>query len=119
MNRDSTPPFVLSPANCRAAVVGRLATRPLAGLSRFRRQLFPLANREPEVLAHSAKVWRHLNQHVHASNHLMGRLIGEAGLHVFDNFDEEWADETLRVAADVFDMVWFAVFDRYPRAFDR
>jgi hypothetical protein len=82
------------------------------------RSVFPLANREPEVLAHYARVWKRL-QYVHPSTLLTGRLVEASGLHVRDNFDEEWADETLRVAANVFDVVWFTIFDRYPRAFDR
>jgi hypothetical protein len=82
------------------------------------RAVHPPADREAEVRERYHGLWRHLHQHVHPSAHLTGRLA-ESGLVLTDGFDEEWAKETLAVAADVFDLVWLAILHRYPKAGDR
>ena len=35
-----------------------------------------------------------------------------------DDFDEQWAQETLEIGAKVFALVWMAVFAHYPDAFE-
>lgn len=44
---------------------------------------------------------------------------GKKNCRLTDNFDKEWAVETLGIATEVFDLVWAAVFWFYPRAFDK
>ncbi len=63
--------------------------------------------------------FQELHKYVHPSANLAGKMIGESGLHVIDNFDEEWALETVRVATTVFDLVWLAVLTHHPLAFER
>lgn len=59
------------------------------------------------------KVWRKLNRYVHPTNQLRNRLIGETALAVRDSFDQEWAEETVSIACEVFDLIWFVTLDRF------
>src|SRR5262249_11898985 len=60
--------------------------------------------------------WKELNQYVHPSAYLAGRMLGESALHMIDAFDEEWALDTFAAATDVFDLVWLAVLTFPPLA---
>jgi hypothetical protein len=46
-------------------------------------------------------------------------MVGDSALHVTDNFDEGWALDTVTAATDVFDLVWLAVLQTFPKAGDR
>jgi len=46
-------------------------------------------------------------------------MIGDSALHVKDGFDEQWASETVDIGAEVFDLIWLAVFAHHPEAFER
>ncbi len=82
-------------------------------------KIFPLAAREKKVLDHYHDLWNQLNRYVHPSAYLANRLIGPSTLSATDNFDKEWAAETLGIATHVFDLVWVAVLAFYPKAFDK
>lgn len=81
--------------------------------------VFPLAGQQKEVLDYYYDLWNSLNEHVHPSGTQLNRLVGESTLLVLDNFDEEWARETIAAARCVFDVIWLAVLNRYPLAFNR
>lgn len=83
------------------------------------RTVFPLAESDKEVRDFYRAQWKGLHKYVHPSAYLAGRMIGESALHVTDNFDEEWALETVDVARKVFDLVWLAVFSQHPLAFEK
>jgi len=83
------------------------------------RAIFPLADRDKEVREFYRKLWNELHKYVHPSVYLVRRMIGESALHIRDNFDEEWARETIDVARKVFDLVWLAVFSHHPLAFEK
>ncbi len=83
------------------------------------RQLFPLADREQEVREYYHGRWQELNRYVHPSAYLAGRMVGDSALHFIDNFDKEWALATVAAATDVFDLVWLAVLQAFPKAGDR
>ena len=81
--------------------------------------VFPLAGREKEIRDFYKVQLQELHKYVHPSANLAGKMIGESGLHVTDNFDEAWALEAVRVASTVFDLVWLAVLRHHPLAFER
>lgn len=83
------------------------------------RAVFPLADRQSHVRDYYKGLWQELHKYVHPSAYLAGKMIGESALHVTDSFDEEWAGETIEVAAKVFDLVWLVILGHHPNAFDR
>jgi hypothetical protein len=83
------------------------------------RKLFPLAEREQRVREHYHTLWEGLHKYVHPSRALASKLIGPASLLFCDGFDEEWARETADAGTQVFDLVWLAVLQAFPRAWDR
>jgi len=83
------------------------------------RVVFPLADREKEVRDHYKDLFQELHKYVHPSASLEGKMIDDSALFILDNFDEAWAQETVGVAAEVFDLVWLAVFGHHPEAFER
>jgi hypothetical protein len=82
-------------------------------------QLFSSAEREDQVQQHYYDRWKTLRQYAHPSAYLMDRLFGPSDLHAIDNFDVEWALETIDVATDVFDLAWLTVLRMFPKAADR
>jgi hypothetical protein len=83
------------------------------------RTVLPVADREPEVMNSYRERWRSLHRYVHPSADLAGRMIDDTALHVADNFDEEWAKESVELGSAVFDLVWLAVVRHRPAVFDR
>jgi hypothetical protein len=60
-------------------------------------------------------LFRRLHRAVHPSVFIRKRTEQSAQL-MLDTFDPAWAEETIQEAKDVFDIIWLAVFKRYPRA---
>jgi hypothetical protein len=83
------------------------------------RNVLPLADREREVRQHYKAHWQSLHKYVHPSAYLAGRMVEDSALHAADSFDEQWAVETLDIGSVVFDLVWLAVLNHHPEAFDR
>jgi len=83
------------------------------------RAVFPRADREKEVRDSYKALFQELHKYVHPSAYLAGKMIGESVLHLIDNFDERWAREAVEVAREVFDLVWLAVLQHHPEAFER
>jgi hypothetical protein len=83
------------------------------------RKVFPLADEQEKVRDDYHKLLDELHKYVHPSADLAGKMIGESALHVIDNFDEGWALETVEIARKVFDLVWLAVLQHHPLAFER
>jgi hypothetical protein len=77
-------------------------------------RLLPAAEHE-QIEGHYRFLWDTFNQCVHPSSELRDRLVGESALFAVDNFDEEWANESLAAAAEVFDLLWLAVLCRFPK----
>src|SRR5262249_650011 len=77
----------------------------------------PLAENKQEVRDDYKARWQELHRYVHPSAYLAGRMIDESALHVLDNFDQEWALETVDIASCVMDLIWLAVLEHYPPAF--
>jgi hypothetical protein len=69
-----------------------------------------------KIAAEYRPLWKRLCNSVHATYELRDKLIEESALAVRDGFDEQWARETLDMAAKVFDLIWLAVLVRYPKA---
>ncbi len=76
-------------------------------------RIFPLAEKEGEVLDYYHKLWKDLNNYVHPTHFLVETMIDRDGLLV-DRFSQEWAKETVRVATDIFDLIWALVISRFP-----
>jgi hypothetical protein len=83
------------------------------------RKVLPVADQYEEVRVHYHNHLKNLHLYVHPSAYLADRLVRESALHAADNFDKEWAIDTLDAASVVFDLIWLAVLDFYPRAGDR
>ena len=83
------------------------------------RDVFTLADREQKVREYYLGLWQELHKYVHPSAYLAGKMIADSTLHLTDNFDEEWARETLNIASTVFDVLWLAILGHHPDAFDR
>ena len=71
-----------------------------------------------EVESRFKPLWDRLNRCVHPTGELCEKLIAnpDAPLHAIDAFDEAWARETCREAAEVFSLLWLAVLSRFPEA---
>ena len=111
---------------------GRSRAELLAWLEEHRRDLnwpgciepvlkavFPLADQEKEVREYYHKLLDELHKYVHPSAYLAGRMSEKSELHSIDNFDEGWALEAIEIARKVFDLVWLAVLQHHPLAFER
>jgi hypothetical protein len=83
------------------------------------RAVFPLAAREQEVRDHYNELFKYLHRYAHPSGYLTGRMFEATALHARDAFDEEWASRTVKIGAEVFDLIWMAVFAHHPDAFER
>jgi len=79
-------------------------------------KVFPLAESEPEVQRHYHELWGELNQYVHPSQHVQSRLVDDSSLLVMDNFDQAWAEDTLRAGLEVADLIWLAILTCHEKA---
>lgn len=70
-----------------------------------------LPKRDQEVYK---QLWRELNKHVHPTKALRYRMIEESGLALRDGFDQEWAGLTIKLACDVYDLIWLLTLYRFP-----
>jgi hypothetical protein len=78
-------------------------------------RLLPQVN-DPEIEEYFNPLWNKLNEYVHPSRALLDRMVISApGTLMTDIFDKEWALETVEVATMIFDLIWLAVFSRFPR----
>jgi hypothetical protein len=59
--------------------------------------------------------WRELNKQVHPTRNLRYRMIEESALAVRDGFDQKWADSTIDLACDVYDLLWLMTLHRFPK----
>jgi hypothetical protein len=59
-------------------------------------------------------LWDRLNRCVHPSGDLREKLTGESALHLFDRFDEGWAQETRADSVEVFGLIFLAILSRFP-----
>lgn len=59
--------------------------------------------------------WRELNQHVHPTKDLRYRMVEESALAVRDGFDQQWAESTINLACEVYDLIWLMTLHRFPK----
>lgn len=59
-------------------------------------------------------LWQQMNECVHPTKTIRDKMIEESTLLLADNFDENWANETLDAATQVFDLIWLTILDRFP-----
>jgi hypothetical protein len=83
------------------------------------RAVFPLADREQQVRDHYNEMFKHLHRYAHPSAYLTGRMLGDSALQVRDGFDLDLALEVVGIGAEMFDLIWMAVFAHHPDAFER
>jgi hypothetical protein len=102
-----------------------LAQREKGGMFRWNQFMKPVLGRllpkakDTEIEAYYKSLWNKLNEYVHPSKALLDRMVvGVPGSLVTDIFDKEWALETVETATMVFDVVWLAVFFRFPECME-
>jgi hypothetical protein len=60
-------------------------------------------------------LWRKLHKFVHGSTEIRERMIDESNLLLVDNYDDQWARESIQDGTEVFDLIWLAVLSRFSK----